>query len=205
MARYGVDHKAVTRQRLIEAAGRRFKRDGIDGAGVATLVSDAGLTNGAFYGHFTSKDDLVAAVVADQLAVQRDRIEAVPTGAHGVEAFVREYLSPQHRDDFENGCPSAALLDEFSRCELHAREAYTRGIRPIIELISDRLPITDRDTSYGRATGLMTLLIATLQLSRVVNDTELSESILNSGIANALALAQIADSSTTDSEDKELR
>ena len=68
MTRYASGHKAATRQRLIETAGRRFKRDGIDGSGIATLVADAGLTNGAFYGHFSSKDGLVAAVVAQQLA-----------------------------------------------------------------------------------------------------------------------------------------
>jgi AcrR family transcriptional regulator len=68
--RYGKDQKQATRQRILEAAGRRFKEDGIDGAGVATLMSDAGLTNGAFYAHFTSKEDLVANVLADQLRAQ---------------------------------------------------------------------------------------------------------------------------------------
>src|ERR1041384_5125964 len=65
--RYGKDQKQATRQRILEAAGRRFKADGIDGAGVAAVMSDAGLTNGAFYGHFTSKEDLVAKVLAAQL------------------------------------------------------------------------------------------------------------------------------------------
>ena len=54
--RYGKDQKQATRQRIVEAAGRRFKQDGIDGAGVAVVMSDAGLTNGAFYGHFSSKE-----------------------------------------------------------------------------------------------------------------------------------------------------
>ena len=65
--RYRKDHKQATRQRILEAAGRRFKQDGIDGAGVAAVMSDAGLTNGAFYAHFASKEDLVANVLADQL------------------------------------------------------------------------------------------------------------------------------------------
>ena len=69
--RYGKDHKQATRQRIVEAAGRRFKQDGIDGAGVAAVMSDAGLTNGAFYAHFASKEDLVASVLADQLRAQR--------------------------------------------------------------------------------------------------------------------------------------
>jgi AcrR family transcriptional regulator len=69
--RYSKDHKQATRQRILEAAGRRFKEDGIDGAGVAAVMSDADLTNGAFYAHFASKEDLVANELADQLRAQR--------------------------------------------------------------------------------------------------------------------------------------
>ena len=94
MARYGTEHKQATRQRIIETAGRRFKQDGIDGAGVATLMSDAGLTNGAFYGHFESKEDLVANVLADQLRAQRQSFDAQPPDRAGLEAFIRSYLSP---------------------------------------------------------------------------------------------------------------
>ena len=68
--RYGKEHKESTRRRIIESAGRRFKQDGIDGSGIATLMNDAGLTNGAFYAHFASKDDLVATAVAEQLREQ---------------------------------------------------------------------------------------------------------------------------------------
>src|SRR3954468_18640411 len=66
--RYPKDQKQATRQRILEAAGRRFKQDGIDGAGVAAVMTDAGLTNGAFYAHFKSKEDLVANVLADRCA-----------------------------------------------------------------------------------------------------------------------------------------
>ena len=76
--RYGKDQKQATRQRIVEAAGRRFKQDGIDGAGVAAVMSDAGLTNGAFYAHFTSKEDLVANVLADQLRAQRQSLDSQP-------------------------------------------------------------------------------------------------------------------------------
>src|SRR4249919_1699232 len=107
--RYGKDQKQATRQRIVEAAGRRFKADGIDGAGVAAVMSDAGLTNGAFYGHFTSKEDLVANVLADQLRAQRHSFDAQTPDRAGLEAFIRSYLSPQHRDQCADGCPSAAL------------------------------------------------------------------------------------------------
>src|SRR5437763_10746584 len=96
--RYTKDHKQATRQRIVEAAGRRFKEDGIEGAGVATVMSDAGLTNGAFYGHFASKEDLVANVLADQLRAQRESFDAQLAERAGLEAFIRSYLSPRHRD-----------------------------------------------------------------------------------------------------------
>ena len=63
VARYDREHKEATRQRIVETAGRRFKKDGFDGSGIATLMADAGLTNGAFYAHFESKDDLILAVL----------------------------------------------------------------------------------------------------------------------------------------------
>src|SRR5205814_8392478 len=106
MARYAKEHKQTTRRRIVEAAGRRLKRDGIDGSGIATLMADAGLTNGAFYAHFDPKEDLVASTVADQLREQRERYSA-----QSLEEIVRGYLPIQHRDDTPGGRPSAALPD----------------------------------------------------------------------------------------------
>ena len=83
MARYGKQHKEATRRRIVEMAGRRLKADGIDGSGVATLMADAGLTNGAFYAHFASKEDLVAAAVAGQLRAQRVQYSTQPPGRDG--------------------------------------------------------------------------------------------------------------------------
>ena len=83
--RHGKDQKQATRERILEAAGRRFKQDGIDGAGVAILMSDAGLTNGAFYAHFDSKEDLIANVLADQLRTQRQSVDAESPDREGLE------------------------------------------------------------------------------------------------------------------------
>src|SRR6478609_2142959 len=160
MARYGAEHKQATRQRMIEAAGRRFKSDGIDGSGIAALVADAGLTNGAFYGHFSSKDDLVAAVVTDQLDTQAAVLEALP-GRPGVEAFIRDYLSAAHRDDPAAGCPSAALLDEIGRCDGATRQAYTTGVRSVVAAIARHLDGGGVPTSRAeeQAIGLVGLLV----------------------------------------------
>lgn len=190
MARYRPEHKDETRRRLIETSGRRFKRDGFDGSGISTLVADAGLTNGAFYGHFTSKDDLIATVVAEQLAAQLARVEALPQGLDSVQAFVRDYLSPQHRDDPGGGCPSAALLDEITRQDLATRQVYTDGIRALIDAIARHLAADDFAAARDRAIGLLTLLVSSLQLARAVTDPELSDQVLRSAYDNAMHIAE---------------
>ncbi|EAP96979.1 probable transcriptional regulator [Janibacter sp. HTCC2649] len=189
MARYGTDHKEATRRRLIATAGRRFKSDGFDGSGISTLVADAGLTNGAFYGHFASKDDLIANVVAEQLAAQTARIAALPAGLASVEAFVGAYLSPAHRDDVAGGCPSAALLDEITRCDEAARQAYTDGARTLIAAVARLLDFGDEQDANARAVGLFALLVASLQAARAVTDSDLSDRILVASHANAMTLA----------------
>src|SRR3954462_6818797 len=111
--RYAKDHKQATRRRILDAAGPPLKEDGVDGAGVAAVMSDAGLTNGAFYAHFSSKEDRLAKVFADQLGSPGAAFAAQPSDRAGLETFIRAYLSPEHRDDCGEGCPSAALLDEI--------------------------------------------------------------------------------------------
>ena len=189
MARYSPEHKETTRRRMIEAAGRRFKSDGIDGSGIATLVADAGLTNGAFYGHFASKDDLVASVVTQQLTEQVAVVNSLPAGLASVEAFVREYLSPAHRDDLAGGCPSAALLDEIGRCDVAVREAYTAGADSMIRAIARHLDDGDLQRTTERAIGLFSLLAGSLQAARAVTDPELSDRILAAAYSTAMTLA----------------
>lgn len=188
MARYDLEHKAATRKRIIGTAGGRFKRGGIDGSGIATLMSDAGLTNGAFYAHFESKDDLVANVVADQLRVQFDTLSALPPERSAIEDYIRDYLSPQHRDDPESGCPNAALLDEIVRCNDTVRETYTQGMQSIVDQIAAKICPRDPSSARAQALGLITVLVGTLQLARAVSDRALSDEILAAGILNAQSL-----------------
>ncbi|MEV5491892.1 TetR/AcrR family transcriptional regulator [Streptomyces bobili] len=187
MVRYAKEHKQVTRQRIIDKAGHRFKQDGIDGSGISTLMSDAGLTNGAFYAHFTSKDDLVAHVVAAELHKQLSTYDTVRPGRPGLEDLIREYLSPEHRDHPGAGCPSAALLDEIGRCGEATKQAYTDGARTVIEEIAARLTPEDPQSARGKAIGLYTMMVGTLQLSRALSDREFADDILEQGVENALA------------------
>lgn len=188
VTRYDAEHKQVTRRRIIETAGRRLKQDGIDGSGIAVLMADAGLTNGAFYAHFDSKNDLIATVVAEELQAQHEALSALPSGRAALEGFVRGYLSPRHRDAPGDGCPSAALLDEVSRCDDAVRLNYTAGARAIVDLIATHLAPRSPESARGKAIGLFTLLVGTLQLSRAVSDRKLSDEVLDQGIQNALKL-----------------
>src|SRR5947209_4233533 len=190
--RYGKDQKQATRQRILEAAGRRFKQDGIDGAGVATLMSDAGLTNGAFYAHFASKEDLVANTLADQLRTQRQTLDAESPDRAGLEAFVRSYLSAQHRDRCADGCPSAALLDEIARRPAATRKIFTAELMRVIDDIALRLNPADVGAARTDALTVFGLMVGTLQLSRALADRDLSDRLLDRGVETALSLLEVS-------------
>ncbi len=189
MVRYTKEHKHETRQRIIATAGRRFKRDGIDGSGVATLMKDADLTNGAFYAHFESKDSLVAEAVTDQLHTLHENIVALAApGTAGLEQVVRWYLSADHRDNPGEGCPNAALLDEIARSAGAIRQAYTDGVLVVIDGLAARIAPQDPPSARVKALGLLGLMAGTLQLCRALSDRQLSDALLEQGLRNALAL-----------------
>jgi len=188
MARYGKAHKQATRRRIIEAAGGRLKRDGIHGSGIATLMADVGLTNGAFYAHFDSKEDLVARAVAEQLREQRESFSAQPPGRAGLEQIVRAYLSVEHRDNPESGCPSAALLDEIGRSPDAIKRAYTDGLLVVIDDIATRLASDDPNWARTKTLSVFAMMVGTLQVSRALANRQLADEVLEQGIQNALAL-----------------
>lgn len=191
MARYGSEHKDATRRRIIERAGSRFKRDGVDRSGIATLMADAGLTNGAFYAHFSSKDDLVATVVADQLQRQGERNRAGMVDRPGFERFVRDYLSPNHRDHPDEGCPSAALLEDIGRGTDATKRAYTEGMLAMIDDLAALVDEPDPRLARAQAMSIFASMVGTLQVSRALADRELANEVLTRGIENALALLDL--------------
>ncbi|WP_308406957.1 TetR/AcrR family transcriptional regulator [Streptomyces sp. AC555_RSS877] len=187
--RYGRDRKQATRRGIVEAAGRRFKADGIDGSGIAALMADAGLTNGAFYAHADSKDDLVASAVADQLREQCETPGAAAPGHAGVEQILRAYLSVRHRDSPEHGCPSAALLDEIARCADATRRAYTDKVLTVIDdVAAARMAPHDPRSARVQAFSIYALMVGTRQLPRALVDQQLADVVLEQGIQSALTL-----------------
>lgn len=188
VARYATEHKQVTRRRIVETAGLRFRQDGFDGSGIATLMKDAGLTNGAFYAHFASKDDLIAHVIVEQLHEQAATYGAIEGGREGLARVVGDYLSPEHRDSRREGCPSAALLGEVARSSPEARAAYTEGILGLADAVAAHLDPDSPERFRVRVLGVLATLIGTLQLARAIDDPRLSGQLLEEGRNNVLAM-----------------
>ncbi|MET0897884.1 MAG: TetR/AcrR family transcriptional regulator [Mycobacterium sp.] len=186
--RYGKEQKRATRQRIVEAAGRRFKQDGIDGSGIATLMSDAGLTNGAFYAHFDSKEDLVSATVVEQLRAQRESFGRQAGEPGGMELIVRRYLSVEHRDNPDQGCPSAALLDEITRCGEGTKQAYTDGMLAVVDAIAAHVAPHDAQSARLPLLNIFAIMVGTLQFSRAMADRTLADRVLEQGVHDTLAL-----------------
>jgi TetR/AcrR family transcriptional repressor of nem operon len=187
--RYKKGHKDATRRRILEVASRQFRENGVAAAGLAGIMAEAGLTNGAFYAHFKSKEDLLRAVLAEALGRRETTLRAASERGAGLEATIRDYLSPRHRDDPGRGCPTAAMVAEVARHSGKTREVFTGEVSQLVALIATRI---GRGTGAGRrrkAIAIYGMMVGALQLARAVNAKSLSDEILASGLDEALALA----------------
>ena len=188
--RYEKGHKGATYDRILDVATRRFRRDGIAASGVAGIMSEAGLTNGAFYAHFSSKSDMIKTSLERAVDEQWQQFENEIAAGHLLN-IIRAYLSEEHRDHADSGCPAAALLPEISRQDPATRHVYTESVKRLIEAVESQLnDLPDGPTSREIAIGTLGLLIGTLQMARAVNDSSLSRDILAAGTEVALTLIQ---------------
>jgi len=185
--RYDKGHKEETRQRIIDAAAKRFREDGVASAGVAGLMADAGLTNGAFYAHFDSKEDLLRAALVQAHDKRKEAMQAARARGDDPEVWIRAYLSPRHRDNPGTGCLVSTLAAEIARHPHKTREVFALGVAEFIDLVAAELPGGTAETRLRDATALYAMLVGTLQLARAVGDMELSDQILERGISAALA------------------
>ncbi len=101
--RFDKGHKEQTRRRIVETAARRFRKEGVEAVGIAGLMADAGLTHGGFYAHFASKEELVRAALEEASDQGRERRCKLLEKGENLEALVRSYLRPVHRDTPELG------------------------------------------------------------------------------------------------------
>jgi AcrR family transcriptional regulator len=187
--RYEKGHKELAKAHILDVASKRFRKEGVAAVGLATVMSDAGLTNGAFYNHFDSKEALVRDVLAATMDKRRDNtLQLIQGGGDGMAAAIRGYLSVAHRDNPELGCPSASLMPEIGRHPGETRALYTARIKEFVALIASNFKNPDEVTRHQQATALFGLLVGTVQLARAVSDEAMSNSILEGGLKTALAL-----------------
>ncbi|WP_395709448.1 TetR/AcrR family transcriptional regulator [Reyranella sp.] len=186
--RYEKGRKDASRRRILEVAAERFRSDGIAASGLAGIMSEAGLTNGAFYPHFRSKEELVRDSVAGTIDAQTGRLlDRLDAG--GLDAVITAYLSPQHRDDAANGCAAAALLPELARQPVKTRRACAERLHATVRALAEALPPGTEDRE-DTALGLYATLIGALQLARATKGTPLSDHALAAGAEAARRLIE---------------
>jgi TetR/AcrR family transcriptional regulator, transcriptional repressor for nem operon len=168
--------KAASHERIVKAASRTIRRDGIDNVSVAELMEQAGLTHGGFYRHFESREDLVAEAVDAALAHGSRRVRQASQlgGPEALGAIIDGYLSRLHCDKPKTGCAVAAFPTDIARCGPRARAAYSRQVRTYIELLTELTP--DRGRDEGNL--ILAALVGALVLARAVDDRDLSDEIL---------------------------
>lgn len=188
--RYAPGHNEAARDRIVEAASRLFRRDGIAAVGLATIMAEADLTVGTFYTHFKSKEALVRETLLHALKVRHEELEQA-LRAGSIDLAVRAYLSPEHRDAPAEGCPAAALASELGRHPRATMQTFSSRIAPSLDLLAECLSRErgGNEISRAEATAFFGLLVGTLQLARATPDRAESDAILEAGVRAALGLA----------------
>jgi TetR/AcrR family transcriptional regulator, transcriptional repressor for nem operon len=177
---------AQNRERIIETAAKLFRERGFDGIGVAELMKSAGLTHGGFYGNFASKEDLMAQACARALEGSLDAMRQVIERDDGnaLSTIASAYLTPTHRDRPGEGCAMAALGAEAARHGSPVRAAFTQGVRPVVDILTQLVPAKSKRAKHEKALAIYASMVGALVLARAVDDAELSEEILQSVLAS---------------------
>lgn len=172
------EHRAL----LVATARRLLQEQGFDGAGVAEISREAGLTQGALYSQFKSKDALAAEAVrkafADGVAVWETLRETAP---NALQAFMDTYLSDAHTRDLGGGCLIAACISDVRRQDRRICEVFTDGFASLVEMVQKALPDTvPAAAARSRALALVSALIGSVAMARAVEeaDPHLSKEII---------------------------
>jgi TetR/AcrR family transcriptional repressor of nem operon len=168
------------RERVLDVASRLFRERGFDGVGVSDLMKAAGLTHGGFYGHFASKEDLMAQACSRALAGSLDRWSRLADGAPEapLRAIAASYLSAAHRDRPGDGCLLAALGTDASRQAAPVRRTVTEGLRSLVAALAKLIPGRSEAVKRERALATCASLVGAMVLARAVDDAALSDEIL---------------------------
>jgi len=195
--------EAENHERILDVATRLFRERGIDGIGVSDLMKAAGLTHGGFYGHFKSKEDLVAQACARAVSRMRQNWTNVIDQATGdpLEALAATYLTPKHRDGAGRGCPMAALGSEIARQGPPVRRAFTDELRPFLDYLSRIVQGNSNNLRRQKALATYAGLVGALIISRAVDDPDLSNEIL-SAVATTMHHNEVERSQSKTSPDR---
>jgi TetR/AcrR family transcriptional repressor of nem operon len=168
--RYSTDHKQHTRDRIVEAASRGFREHGVDGLGLAALMSELGLTHGGFYAHFPDKEALVRAACERAFADGWEGFERQPgvTPRDSVRRIARSYLSPARRAARGDGCLIAALGPELARSTPAVRRHATAMVDAGLTTLAARMPGRTAARRRDAATLLISMLVGTMVVSRLL-------------------------------------
>ncbi|CUX71066.1 MULTISPECIES: TetR/AcrR family transcriptional regulator [Agrobacterium] len=177
--------KEASHKRIVQAAARAIRRSGFDGTGVADIMKEAGLTHGAFYAHFDSREAMLAEA-ADQAGAESNAAGASAIASASSEqvfqALVHAYLSKAHLMSVETGCPVAALGSEMHRQAPEVRRVATRGIKEMIDQVARQLPDWGQRGAHERALVTVATMVGTLILARAVDDAALSDSLCSAAL-----------------------
>lgn len=170
---------AQTRKRIVEAASKAFRRQGIDATGVAEIMAAAGLTHGGFYRHFASKDELVReAMLASRKNLLLDSTAAAEAGGQAMLAVLLDYVTQAYRDNLDDGCPLAANGSELVRADEATRHQATASFGKIVANLAPFLHTQEGLDQSDVALSLMTNMVGALTIARMVDDPVLSDRIL---------------------------
>jgi TetR/AcrR family transcriptional repressor of nem operon len=184
--------KEQTRTRILDAASKSFRSSGYAGTGVDGIAKAAGVTSGAFYAHFGSKDGAFEAALATGMD---EVIESIPKfrtdfGTDWVSAFADYYLGEAHRNDLACGCAMTTLSPEVARAAPEVHMAYEAKMNRIVDLIADGLEGDAKEARHARAWAMLSTLIGGLTLSRAVADPAIADKIAAAARTTALAASK---------------
>jgi TetR/AcrR family transcriptional repressor of nem operon len=182
------------RETVINVASRLFREHGFDGIGLKDLMKGAGLTQGGFYKQFASKDDL--ATQASRRALEsatRRWSTAAATSSDPLEAIMEFYLSPGHLGEKADGCPLVALGSDAARQSEEVRRPFEDGIRAHIEVLDELMNDANRSNPSGKAMAILSLMVGAVTLSRILQDENLSQGILDAAAGEVRRIARGGD------------
>jgi TetR/AcrR family transcriptional regulator, transcriptional repressor for nem operon len=172
---------AENRQTVINVASRLFRERGFDGIGLKDLMEGAGLTQGAFYKQFASKEDL--AVEASKRALESASGRWSEAAARNPDdplgAVIGFYLGADHREEKMDGCPIVALGSDAARQGPDVKAAFEAGIKAHLDVLGRFIAKDGGEASRGKAMAILATMVGAVTLSRVVNDPDLAQALLD--------------------------